>query len=149
MKAILFGEKKWWMVLLGGLFNSIAYAALFSMFCLGSMAAMVAAMCLSLIPFVLMVIVFNTISLKKLFLSTAIYAGTFILAGIPLSRFFYMSQFERLHPGLEPWAGDGFGMMVAIGFYLAMSLLAWIIAIVMTGIRSSQMKGRDIHGHPG
>jgi hypothetical protein len=78
--------------------------------------------------------------LKKFFASTAIYAGTFILIGLPLSRFLYDIQFERMFPGEKPWAGDGFGMMVITCFYLLMSLIAWIIAIVLTSIQASKKR---------
>jgi len=137
MKALLFGEKKWWAVLLGGLLNGVAYATIMAEFCLGSMTA---AMWLSVIPFALMIIVFNTISLKKLFLSTALYVGAFILVGFPLSRFFYMHQFEILFPGEKPWAGDGFGIMTVTAFYLFIGLVAWIIALVSTSLRASKKK---------
>ena len=148
MKTVLFGEKKWWAVLLGGVFNSVAYAAVFTEFCLGSMAA---AMCLSAIPFALMLIVVNTVRLKKLFISTAIYAGTLILIGFPLSRAFFTYRYETLFPGNvieDLTGGDGFAMLIATGFYLFMSLLAWFIVIVKIGVRAAQPEKGGAYGHP-
>ncbi|MCL2301120.1 MAG: hypothetical protein FWC27_13340 [Firmicutes bacterium] len=149
MKTVLFGEKKWWAVLQGGLFNSVAFVAIFNLFCWSStIAAMNLTMCLAVIPFVFMIIFLSSTTFKKLFASTSVYIGTYILIGIPLSRFLYDIRFERLYPGEKPWAGDGFGMMTVTAFYLFMGLIAWIIAMIMTGFRSAQPEKGGAYGHP-
>ena len=90
------------------------------------------------VPFVLLIWSLSSTSFSKFFLSTSIFIVTFIYVGWPLSRMLYMYNFERLFPGERPWAGDGLGMMIAKFFYVAMSLVSWIVALILTSLSISK-----------
>jgi uncharacterized membrane protein len=46
----------------------------------------------------------------------------------------YLNEFERIYPGDKPWAGDGFGMVIAYYGYTIMNGIAWVIALILTVI---------------
>jgi len=43
-----------------------------------------------------------------------------------------MHIFDSRFPGQRPWAGDGFGMMIVTRMYIAMSAVAWVVALIIT-----------------
>ena len=89
-------------------------------------------MILLIIPFVLIVYCLSSTELSMFFFSTSVFITTFFGIGLPLSNTFYINRFNSLYPEEKPWAGDGFGMLVAIVFYITISISAWIIALIFT-----------------
>ena len=124
-------EKKWWHLLLLGVANSIIFAFLFGNLPSNTMNMLDTPITL-VIPFILLTWSLSSTSFSKFFLSTLFLVATFIFVGLPLSHLLYMHNFERLFPGERPWAGAGFGMMIAHFFYIAMSLISWFVALILT-----------------
>lgn len=130
-------QKKWWVIILGGLINSSLFAIINTLSCFSNLGIARLALFCIIIPFILIVWCLSSTSLSKFFISTFIFPATFIAIGLPLSETLYFHQFNVLHPGVEPGAGDGLGMVIVLIYYIPMSVFAWILSLVLTAVHKS------------
>lgn len=129
--------KKWWVLLIAALINSVVFACFFTVFCLYNMGIATA---LLIMPLALLIWSLSSVAPMRFFFSTIIFIVAFISIGMPLSHIFYMYIFEMQFPGSRPWAGSGIGMMLATGIYIIMSFIAWVVALVLTIIAHNRRR---------
>jgi len=92
------------------------------------------------IPFFLMVWGLCTESISKFIMATILYIVTYIFIGLPLSAWFFSIAFDaRFQNPITTCGGEhwerftaGLALMVALVNYVIMSIIAWVVALILS-----------------
>ena len=117
-------------MILGGLANSFVYAFTCSAFAVYPVFILAI---LAVIPvvFVLLIWFLSQISFARFFTLTVILVISYLFIGLPLYSYFFHLLWDMRYPG-QAISGEGFAEILFTLLYIAMSIVAWIVAFVLT-----------------